>query len=173
MAHTIVHRAPVTKCIPKRQDLKKKSTENIIVHDVREGKSLVRRWNGHRYNHGGEWAYWGRWWRITQSQRKQGKFQSRSASLYTWLTYDKNKNKMYCSKCISIGVNNTMTTGCDNFKTSSLTIGMQLVQITRFIASRIAQNCWISFSGRGAPIPRPNGPLLLMLMGQRPIIFKS
>jgi hypothetical protein len=32
-----------------------------------------------------------------------------------------------------------MTAGCDNFKTSSLTIGMQLVQITRFIASRIAE----------------------------------
>ena len=54
------------------------------------------------------------------------------------LTYDKDKNKMYCSKCISIGANNTITAGCDNFKTSSLAIGMQLVQITRFIASRIA-----------------------------------
>ena len=73
--------------------------------------------------------------------KEQGKFQSRWASLYTWLTYDKDKNKMYCSKCISIGANNTMTDGCDNFKTSSFTIGMQLVQITRFIASRIAQNC--------------------------------
>jgi hypothetical protein len=91
--------------------------------------------------------------------KEQGKFQSRWASLYTWLTYDKDKNKMYCSKCISIGANNTMIAGCDNFKTSPLTIGMQLVQITRFIASRIAQNCWKSFSGRGAPISRPNGPL--------------
>ena len=93
--------------------------------------------------------------------KEQGKFRSRWASLYTWLTYDKDKNKMYCSKCISIGANNTMTAGCDNFKTSSF---MQLVQITRFIASRIAQNClncWKSFSGRGAPILRPNGPLLL------------
>jgi hypothetical protein len=27
---------------------------NIIFNDVREGKSLVRRWNGHRYNHRGE-----------------------------------------------------------------------------------------------------------------------
>ena len=70
--------------------------------------------------------------------KEQGKFQSRWASLYTWLAYDKDKNKMYCSKCISIGANNTTTAGCDNFKTSSLTIGMQLVQITRFIASRIA-----------------------------------
>ena len=35
--------------------------------------------------------------------KAQGKFQSRWASLYTWLTYDKDKNKMYCSKCISIG----------------------------------------------------------------------
>jgi hypothetical protein len=35
--------------------------------------------------------------------KEQGKFQSRWASLYTWLTYDKDKNKMYCSKCISIG----------------------------------------------------------------------
>ena len=70
--------------------------------------------------------------------KEQGKFQSCWANLYTWLTYDKDKNKMYCSKCISIGANNTMTAGCDNFKTSSITIGIQLVQITRFIASRIA-----------------------------------
>jgi hypothetical protein len=35
--------------------------------------------------------------------KEQGKFQFRWASLYTWLTYDKDKNKMYCSKCISIG----------------------------------------------------------------------
>ena len=63
--------------------------------------------------------------------KEQGKFQSRWASLYTWLTYDKDKNKMYCSKCISIGANNTMTAGCDNFKTSSLTIGMQLVLTTK------------------------------------------
>ena len=86
--------------------------------------------------------------------KEQGKFQSHWASLYTWLTYDKDKNKMYCS----IGENNTMTAGCDNFKTSSLTIGMQLVQITRFIASRIAEN---RFRARG---PHPNGPLLLMMM---------
>jgi hypothetical protein len=32
--------------------------------------------------------------------KEQGKFQSRWASLYTWLTYDNDKNKMYCSKCI-------------------------------------------------------------------------
>ena len=42
--------------------------------------------------------------------KEQGKFQSCWVSLYTWLTYDKDKNKMYCSKCISIGANNTMTT---------------------------------------------------------------
>jgi hypothetical protein len=29
-------------------------------------------------------------------------------------------------QCISIGANNTMTAGCDNFKTSSLTIGRVL-----------------------------------------------
>jgi hypothetical protein len=40
--------------------------------------------------------------------KEQGKFQSRWASLYTWLTYDKDKNKMYSSKCISIGANNTL-----------------------------------------------------------------
>jgi hypothetical protein len=49
--------------------------------------------------------------------KEQGKFQSRWAGLYTWLTYDKDKNKMCCSKCISIGANNTIT------------------------ASRIAHNC--------------------------------
>jgi hypothetical protein len=32
--------------------------------------------------------------------KEQGKFQFRWASLYTWLTYDNDKNKMYCSKCI-------------------------------------------------------------------------
>ena len=41
--------------------------------------------------------------------KEHGKFQSRWASLYIWLTYRKDKNKMYCSKCISIGANNTMT----------------------------------------------------------------
>jgi late competence protein required for DNA uptake (superfamily II DNA/RNA helicase) len=43
--------------------------------------------------------------------KEQGKFHFQScwASLYTWLTYDKDKNKMYCRKCISIGANNTMT----------------------------------------------------------------
>ena len=34
--------------------------------------------------------------------KEQGKFQSRWASLYTWLTYDKNKNKMYCSKLVKL-----------------------------------------------------------------------
>jgi hypothetical protein len=82
--------------------------------------------------------------------KEQGKFQSHWVSLYTWLTYDKDTNKMYCSKCISIGANNTMTAGCDNFKTSSLTIGMQLVQITRFIASKIAAN---RFRARRPPYP--------------------
>ena len=148
-----------TKCLPRSE----KNQPKISFFMTSEGKSLVRRWNGHKYNYRGDWAYWGRWWRIARSQQKQGKFQSRWASLYTWLTYDKDKNKMYCSKCISIGANNTITAGCDNFKTSFI-ISMQLVQITRFIASRIAQNClncWKSFSGRGAPILRPNGPLLL------------
>ena len=55
-------------------------------------------------------------------EKEQRKFQSRWASLYnTWLTYDREKNKMFCTKCISIGANNTMTVGCDNFKTSTLT----------------------------------------------------
>ena len=55
--------------------------------------------------------------------KEQGKFPSRWSSLYTWLTYDKDKNKMYCSKLLKI------------------------------------------VFGRGAPIPRPNDPLLLMMMG--------
>jgi hypothetical protein len=80
-----------------------------------------------------------------------------------WLTY-KDKNKMYCSKCNSIGANNTMTAGSDNFKTSSLTIGMQLVQITKIQGSlplellRIAEN---RFRAEGPPY---HGPLLLMMM---------
>jgi hypothetical protein len=45
----------------------------------------------------------------TSENKEQGKFQSCWASLYTWLRYDKDKNKMYCSKCISIGANNTVT----------------------------------------------------------------
>jgi hypothetical protein len=49
----------------------------------------------------GEWAYWGWWWRITRSQRKQGKFQSRWASLYTWLTYDTaHWSKQYYNSCL-------------------------------------------------------------------------
>ena len=63
--------------------------------------------------------------------KEQGKFQSCWASLYTWLTYNNDKNQMYCSKCISIGANNTMIAGCDNFKTSSLPIVMQLVLTTK------------------------------------------
>ena len=39
--------------------------------------------------------------------KEQGKFQSCWASLYMWLRYDKDKNKMYCSKCISIGASNS------------------------------------------------------------------
>jgi hypothetical protein len=53
------------------------------------------------------------------------------------VSHEASENK----ESISIGANNTITAGWDNFKTSSFTIGMQLVQITRFIASRIAQNC--------------------------------
>ena len=34
--------------------------------------------------------------------KEQGKFLSRWSSLYTWLTYDKDKNKMYCSKLLKI-----------------------------------------------------------------------
>ena len=137
-----------TKCLPKRQDLKKINRKyHFSRHQKRKilGQKMKRT----------QVQPQRRWWRITRSQQKQGtrKFQSRWASLYTWLTYDKDKNKMYCSKCISIGANNTMTAGCDSFKTSSLTFGMQLVQITRFIASRIAQNCWKSFSGREPPYP--------------------
>jgi hypothetical protein len=60
---------------------------------------------------------------------------------------------MYCSKCISIGANNTMTVGCDNCKASSLTIGMQLVQIIRFIASRIAQIAENRFRAGGPHTP--------------------
>jgi hypothetical protein len=51
-----------------------------------------------------------------------------------------------------------------------------LASCTRFIASRIAQNClncWKSFLGRRAPIPRPNGPLFFLMMDRRPINFKS
>ena len=82
------------------------------------------------------------------------------------VSHEASENK----ESISIGANNTITAGWDNFKTSSFTIGMQLVQITRFIASRIAQNClncWKSFLGRGAPILRPNGPLLLAHLLQK------
>jgi hypothetical protein len=34
--------------------------------------------------------------------KEQGKFPTRWSSLYTWLTYDKDKNKMYCSKLLKI-----------------------------------------------------------------------
>jgi hypothetical protein len=34
--------------------------------------------------------------------KEQGKFPSRWSSLYTWLTYNKDKNKMYCSKLLKI-----------------------------------------------------------------------
>jgi hypothetical protein len=34
--------------------------------------------------------------------KEQWQFPSRWSSLYTWLTYDKDKNKMYCSKLLKI-----------------------------------------------------------------------
>ena len=34
--------------------------------------------------------------------KEQGKFPTRWSSLYTWLTYDKDKNKMYCGKLLKI-----------------------------------------------------------------------
>ena len=34
--------------------------------------------------------------------KEQGKFPSRWSSLYTWLTYNKDTNKMYCSKLLKI-----------------------------------------------------------------------
>jgi hypothetical protein len=34
--------------------------------------------------------------------KEQGKFLSSWSSLYTWLTYDKDKNKMYCGKLLKI-----------------------------------------------------------------------
>ena len=121
-----------TKCLPKRQDLKKNQPKISFFTSEKENP----------------WSETNEPIEVdddvsheASENKEQGKFQSRWASLYTWLTYNKDKNKMYCSKCISIGANNTMTAGCDNFKISSLTIGMQLGQITRFIASRIAQNC--------------------------------
>jgi hypothetical protein len=60
---------------------------------------------------------------------------------------------MYCTKCISIGANNTKTAGWDNFKTSSFTIGMQLVQITRFIASELLKLLKIVFGPGGTHTP--------------------
>ena len=60
--------------------------------------------------------------------KEQGKFLSHWSSLYTWLTYDKDKNKMYCLK---------------------------------------------SLSGWGAPIPPPNGPLLLKTSKTRVISAKE
>jgi hypothetical protein len=118
-----------TKCLPKRQDLKKKQPK-ISFFTTSEKENP---WSEDETDTG----------TTTEANepievdddvsheasenKEQGKFQPRWASLYTWLTYDKDKNKMYCSKCISIGANNTMTAGCDNFKTSSLTIAMQLV----------------------------------------------
>jgi hypothetical protein len=129
-----------TKCLPKRQDLKKinrkyhfsrcqrrkilESEDETDTGTTTEANEPIEVDDDVLHE--------------ASENKEQGKFQSHWASLYTWLIYDKDKNKMYCSKWISIGTNNTMTAGCDNFKTSSLTIGMQLVQITRFIASRIA-----------------------------------
>ena len=34
--------------------------------------------------------------------KEQWQFPSRLSSLYTWLTYNKDKNKMYCSKLLKI-----------------------------------------------------------------------
>jgi hypothetical protein len=61
MAHTIVHRAPVTGiCIKKARS--EKNQPKILFFMMSEGKSLVRRWNGHSYNRSWEigsffWCY--------------------------------------------------------------------------------------------------------------------
>ena len=47
-------------------------------------------------------------------------FQPRWLNEHHWLNYDKTTNKMFCNLCLSIGAKNALTSGTDNFKTSTL-----------------------------------------------------
>ena len=125
-----------TKCLPKKQDLKKINRKYHLSRCQRRkilGQKMKRTQVKPQANEpievDDDVSH------EASENKEQGKFQSCWASLCTWLTYDKDKNKMYCSKCISIGANNTMTA---------------------VYCSRIPQNClncWKSFSSRGPPYP--------------------
>jgi uridine phosphorylase len=52
---------------------------------------------------------------------EQRNFQERWKSMYNWLSYDGDKKLMFCTLCKVIGVENAMTVGTNNFKTSTLT----------------------------------------------------
>ena len=99
-----------TKCLPKRQDLKKINQKHHFSRRQRRkilGQKMKRTQVQPEANEpievDDDVSH------ETSENKEQGTFQSCWASLYMWLTYDKDKNKMYCSKCISIGANNTMT----------------------------------------------------------------
>ena len=49
------------------------------------------------------------------------KFQPRLLAVNKWLVYNNNKNKMYCESCIDAKLCCALTSGTDNFKTSTLT----------------------------------------------------
>ena len=49
------------------------------------------------------------------------KFQPCWLAVYKWLTFDNDKNKMICKSCIDAGLSNALTSGTDNFKTSTST----------------------------------------------------
>jgi hypothetical protein len=85
-----------TKCLPKRQDLNKNQPkisffttsekENPWSEDETDtGTTTEANEVDDDLSH------------EASENKKKGKFQSRWASLYTWLAYDKDKNKMYCS----------------------------------------------------------------------------
>ena len=67
------------------------------------------------------------------------KFQPRWLAINKWLKYDSDKNKMYCKSCIDAGLNNALTSGSDNFKTSTL---------TRHVASADHQRAILAPTGR-------------------------
>lgn len=55
------------------------------------------------------------------SSKTKRNFQKGWLVTYPWLTYDKNKDLMFCKECLTIKAVNSMTQGSNNFRTSTLT----------------------------------------------------
>ena len=93
-----------TKCLPKRQDLIKinrkyhftRRQRRKILGQKMKRTQVQRQETNEPFEVDDDVSH------EASENKEQGKFLSRWSSLYTWLTYDKDKNKMYCSKLLKI-----------------------------------------------------------------------